>query len=188
MKQDSFFQTSDGEDVTKTDGAFDGGGGDIEPIPAKTQVLAAIDEISWDELPESNPDAGEDFINARWTVLAPPEFKNRKIFQKIRPLCEDSKKADKSKKMFAAIDANAGGKIAKLGKLPDDVALQCLTGKPQVLMLQVWQFEKDDGEKMSGNWVSSVSPRKAGGVAKEQAKPEPVEAPAGGNFDDDIPF
>lgn len=195
---DDFFKTSDGEDLTKNkEGSYDAGGGGFDPIPAKTQVLAAIDEISWDQTGDFDDYPGEDIIKARWSILSPPEFKNRKVFQKIRPLCEDAKKADKGKKMFSAIDANAGGKLAKLGKLPDDVALQGLTGKPQVLMLQVWQIKDGSGNVTNeGNWVSSVSPRKSGAAkaaaANTEAEAEPAqsaqEKPAIDNFDDDIPF
>jgi len=188
-----FFKTSDGEDTAAGGGSFDGGGGDFTPIPKGTQVLAAIDEIAWDELGEFSDAQGEDFIKARWTVLQPEEFKNRKINHKIRPLCEDPKKADKAKKMFAAIDANAGGKLAKLGKLPDDIALQGLTNKPMVLMLQVWSMDRD-GEKMEGNWVSSVSPKKGGmkkaapKAAEPEAEPASADVGDGGTLDDDIPF
>jgi len=190
MPQENFWDTSDGESAATTTGEFDGGGGDIEPIPAKTQVLAAIDEVSWDSSEYGDPD---EYIKARWTVLWPEEYKGRKVFQKIRVESDDSKKADKAKRMLAAIDANAGGKLAKAGERPDDISLtQNLCNKPMVLMLQVYEMETDDGKFLKGNWVSSVSPRSNKKVAKQETKAAPKPAPVAAtnldDFDDDIPF
>ncbi|MNG40898.1 hypothetical protein D3C84_1297310 [compost metagenome] len=48
-----------------------------------------------------------------------------------------------------------------------------------ILLLQVWEMERD-GEKKRGNWVAAVSPRQSG-AKKEEPAPEPeVE-------DEDIP-
>jgi len=55
---------------------------------------------------------------------------------------------------------------------------------------------KEDGEKMSGNWISAVAPAKgkAAEAAKKDApkpapKPETEQEPAPvDDFDDDIPF
>ena len=193
MSQENFWDTSDGESAATTTGEFDGGGGDIEPIPAKTQVLAAIDEVGWDSSEYGDPD---EYIKARWTVLGPEEYKGRKVFQKIRVESDDSKKADKAKRMLAAIDANAGGKLAKAGERPDDISLtQNLCNKPMVLMLQIWKMENDDGQEMTGNWVSSVSPRGNKKVAtasgmKAAPKTEPKTESAGDTeaFDDDVPW
>jgi len=193
MSQENFWDTSDGESAATTTGEFDGGGGDIEPIPAKTQVLAAIDEVGWDSSEYGDPD---EYIKARWTVLGPEEYKGRKVFQKIRVESDDSKKADKAKRMLAAIDANAGGKLAKAGERPDDISLtQNLCNKPMVLMLQIWKMENDDGQEMTGNWVSSVSPRSnkkaaTGSGMNAAKKAEPKTEPAGDTeaFDDDVPW
>jgi len=172
---------------TPVDGKFETGGGDMEPIPAKTQVLAAPDEAKWDEY------QGDRYISLRWSVMAPAEYKNRKIFQKIRVEDSDPKKAEKAKRMLAAIDANAGGKLVKSGKEPDDKALtMSLVNKPMVLMLQVWEIDKEqDGtpipkeDRKKGNWVSAVSPRK-GSPKKEEPAPEPEPLPT--DFDEDVGF
>ena len=71
----SFFTLSDGNTAT-SDGNMDMGGGSFDPIPANTNVLAAITESKIDSY------EGERYINNAWTVLAPAEYKNRKIFQK----------------------------------------------------------------------------------------------------------
>ncbi len=173
----SFFGFS--EPVT---GNFETGGGDMELIPAKTQVLAAPDEAKWD----APKDGGDSFVSIRWTVLQPKEYENRKVFHKLRVNDPDPKKAEKAKRMLAAIDANAGGKLMAAGVEPTDQSLTAsLVNKPMMLLLQVWELEDENtGEKKRGNWVSAVSPRTAGGAQKPAQAPKP----AADNFDDDIPF
>lgn len=146
-------------------GTVETGGGDMTPIPAKTQVKAAIDEAKWDAY------EGDEYINLRWTVLAPAEFKNRKIFQKIR--VNDPAKAEKAKKMLGAIAVNAGGGLLKTAGEPTDSDLQKhLLNKPMALLLQVWKIKPDDGgDEITGNWISSVSPLKA----KAAPPPPPVD-------------
>jgi hypothetical protein len=146
-------------------GTVETGGGDMTPIPAKTQVKAAIDEAKWDAY------EGDEYISLRWTVLAPAEFKNRKIFQKIR--VNDPAKAEKAKKMLGAIAVNAGGGLLKTAGEPTDSDLQKhLLNKPMALLLQVWKIKPDDGgDEITGNWISSVSPLKA----KAAPPPPPVD-------------
>ncbi len=172
----SFWNLSDSNEKLNTTGSFESGGGDIEPIPAKTQVKACIDEVKIDAYD------GEEYISARWSILAPAEYKNRKIFQKIKVFDGDSKKADKAKKMLAAIAVNAGGGLLKVQGAPTDHDLQKhLMNKPMALLLQVWEIEKD-GEKKRGNWISAVSP-----LAQKQAAPAQA-APAAEISDDDVGF
>ena len=153
---------------------FESGGGSIEPIPDNTNVLAAIDQAVWQE----DRAGGASYIEFRWSVMAPAEYANRKVFQKVRVRDEDAKKAEKAKRMLVAIDANAGGKIFAGGKEPTEQDLQKhLMAKPMVLRVQIWEIEGK-----VGNWVSAVSARKGG------AAPAPAPAvEAGGEFDD-VPF
>src|SRR5690606_7741125 len=152
---------------------FESGGGDIEPIPANTTVLAAPDEAKWDEYD------GDYYISVRWVVLQPKEFANRKVFQKIRVEDADPKKADKAKRMLAAIDHNAGGKLAESSEKPTDGALtRNPVNKPMMLKLQGWEIDADDGTKTRGNWVSAVAPRTGA----------PKAAPAPDIAGEDIPF
>lgn len=177
----SFWNLNDTSEKLDTTGSFESGGGDIEPIPAKTQVKAAIDEAKWDDY------EGDEYISLRWTVLAPVEYKNRKIFQKVRVMDADSKKADKAKKMLAAVSVNAGGGLLKVAGKPGDQDLQKhLLNKPMALLLQVWKIEKADGSgTATGNWISAVSPLK-----KQAAAPAPVAEPelVQDNFDADVGF
>ena len=150
----NFWQTSDNENV-ESNKDFDASN-NFEVIPNNTDVLAVIDKASW----SSNTYNG-DFISIEWSVLAPDDYKKRKIFQNIKVLDEKDKTADKAKRMLAAIDANAGGKLMKAGEQPDDDMLaKALTGKQMVIKLQVWEMLGDDGQTRTGNWVCAVSPKK----------------------------
>lgn len=172
-----FWNTSDNQGLP-SNGEFETGGGDITPIPANTAVLAAPDEAKWDE------HKGDRYINLRWVVLAPAEYKNRKVFQKIRVNASDLKKRDKAIRMLAAIDSNAGGKLMATGREPSDGELiSALANRQMVLKLQVW--ETDDKTK-SGNWVAAVSPKKG----TDPVAPAIPEAHAATVEDDDesIPF
>ena len=135
------------------------GGGDIEPIPSKTQCVAAIDEIKWD-----NYNDEEYYISARWNILQPAEFKGRKIFQKIKVKENDDKKRQKAIKMLAAIDFNAKGGLMASGKEPTDTMLQkSLMNKIMIIMVQVWSIKDEStDETKKGNWISAVSPKSAG--------------------------
>ena len=179
----SFWNLSDNSAVD-TNGEFETGGGNIEPIPANTDVLAVCDEAKWDDF------NGDRYISLRWTVMKPADYKNRKVFQKVRVMDDNASKADKAKRMLAAIDANAGGKLVAAGEEPTDENLtKCLTNKPMVLRLQVWELETEQGEKKAGNWVSAVSPRQGGGSAPQQPEPAPAQEAAGGDdMEDDVPF
>ena len=179
----SFWNLSDNKSVD-TSGEFETGGGNIEPIPANTDVLAVCDEAKWDE-------RGDDrYISLRWTVMKPADYKNRKVFQKIRVLDSDPAKADKAKRMLAAIDANAGGKLVAAGEEPTDENLtKCLTNKPMVLKLQVWELETEQGEVKTGNWVSKVAPRAAtASTASKPAQESPAAASVEDDLEGDVPF
>lgn len=175
----SFWNLNDSNEKIDNTGNFESGG-DMDPIPAKTQVKAAIDEAKWDDY------ESEDYISLRWTVLAPEQYKNRKIFQKVKVNEPDTKKQDKAKKMLGAIAINAGGGLLKLKSAPSDQDLQKhLLNKPMVLLLQVWKLKDDNGEEKSGNWVSAVSP--LAGKAKAEPVVEPQQEPEV-NYDDEVGF
>lgn len=180
----SFWNLEDATEKLDTTGAYEAGGGDIEPIPKDTQVKAAIDEAKWD-----SDNDGNEYISLRHTVLAPDEYKNRKIFQKLwvngnHPYNKDpAKKGDKDKRMLAAIASNCGGGLLKLKAQPDDNDLQKhLLQKPMALKLQVWEMEKDDGTKSKGNWISAVSP------LKKKSAPAPAPEPEIADDEDDVGF
>lgn len=151
------------EEVT---GSFEMGGGAMDPIPDNTDVLAAPDEVKWDSY------EGDQYISIRWTILKPSEYQNRKIFQKIKVFEQDKAKADKAKRMLAAIDANAGGMLRAAGVQPtDDLLVKALTNKQMIIKLMVWEINDK-----KGNWVCAVSPKNGADVpmpaTKQPAKKE----------------
>jgi len=210
-----FWDTSDGEDVkSNTTGEFDAGGGNMGVIPDNTSVLAVIDEAKWDK-----NQSGDRFVSLRWSVLQPEEFANRKVFQKLwcgadaDPRAKDAdKKRDKAKRMLAAIDMNAGGKLlAKPVEPTDEMLTSCLTNKPMVIKVMVWDMrDPQTGDIAQGNWVGAVAPKSAPRstpeeIARNEAamakRPQPRPAsggtPAGNrsgggmssrDMDDEIPF
>ena len=168
----SFWNLSDNTSASETGKSFEMGGGDMEPIPANTSVLAAPDEAKLDNY------EGDEYISLRWTILAPKEYANRKVFQKIRVFDPDTKKSDKAKRMLAAIDSNAGGQLIASGQEPTDALLtKCLVNKPMLLKLQVWEMNDK-----KGNWVAAVSPR-----AATSDTPAPATK-AAADIGDNVPF
>ena len=193
-----FWNTSDGEDAAKTGTEYEIPGGSMEPIPAGSSVLAMIDEAKWDH---TQNDA-EEFVSLRWSVLAPEEYKNRKVFHKLwvtdhDPNAKDHAKAvaktDKARKMLAAIDANAGGKLtAKDARPSDDDLARALQDRPMVITLMTWDSNTGGA---GGNWVAAVAPKnkplKIGDKVAPKAKPASQGSSGGayaGGMDDEIPF
>lgn len=178
----NFWELDDKTDKIDGTGNFDSNAG-FELIPNNTQVNAVIDEAKIDGY------EGDDYVSWRWTVLAPEQYKNRKIFQKVRVFDPDGKKRDKAKKMFGAVAFNAGGELLKeQDPTREDLMQRHLLNKPMALLLKVWKIEDEQtGEKKEGNWVSAVSPingqlgKPAESKTMDAAPPEP-------EFDDDIPF
>ena len=188
----SFWDLNDGSKA-EGDSTYEMEGGNLEPIPANTGCIAAIEEAKWDSYEEDR------YISLKWRVIKPDEYGNRVIFQKVKVYGTSRDKdpratADKAKRMLAAIDSNAGGKLMKLQGEPDDTDLMsALVGKMMAIKVQVWKLTKEDGEKMEGNWISAVAPAKgkAAEAAKKAApKPKPKPEPVEEEEDDfgDVPF
>ena len=164
----SIFDLSDNSTVEVT-GTYDSNVA-MEPIPQNTGLRACIDEACWDDY------EGDSFIKLRWTVLD-GEFKNRKVFHKVKVKLEDASKRDRHIRMLAAIDANSGGGLMRLGRDPLDADLTAnLCNKPMAIKVGVWEI---NGK--TGNWVVAVSA--LGGAAPVVAPP--VAAPVA---ECDIPF
>lgn len=184
----SFWDLNEGGQANGT-GEYEIEGGNLEPIPAKTGCIAAIEEAKWDEYD------GDRYISLKWRVMKPDEYAKRVIFHKVKVFGTSKDKdpkatADKAKRMLAAIDSNAGGKLMKVKGEPSDMDLMsALVGKTMAIKVMVWEMTID-GQERSGNWISAVAPAK-GAAAK--LKPEPAHEPAAqpepvDDFDDDIPF
>ena len=172
--------------IDTTTSSFELGGGDLAPIPENTKVLAIAEEAKNDEY------QGTRSIKVKWRISQPAAYANRVIFQKLQVCTPD--KADKHKRMLAAIATNAGGQLfqamQQTGETePSDMSLSTITNRPMVLQLGIW--ESEDKSK-SGNWVKAVSARKSPAGAPPApvpvAPPPPKPAPCADIDDSDIPF
>ena len=182
----NFWDTNDGEKATTGANSYETPGTDNEHIPDGSSVLARITSAKWDKDKDFN-----EYISLEWTVAEPEAYANRKVWQKLwvtdfDPNAKDEakaqKKQDNAKRMLAAIDANAGGKLAKKASKPgdEDLAL-AITNRPMVIKLKIW--EMGDAK---GNWIAAVSPRTAEVKVGAAAKPK---TPAfADDLDDGIPF
>lgn len=160
----SFFKLSNGQ-TAQSDGNFDAGGGNLDPIPEGSKLRTIITEAKWAEY------QGDRYINLRHDV-ADGEFKKRVIFQKIRVEDADTKKRDKALMMLAAIDANCGGKLSQLEGEPSDIDLmKALCNKPIVCRVGVWDMIGSDGNQRTGNYIQAVE----SSGKKQTASTKPVE-------------
>lgn len=180
----SFWDLNDGSQI-ENNGSFEMGGGDIEPIPNNTGCLGAIEEAKWDEYEDDR------YISLKWRVMKPDQYGNRVIFQKVKVFGTSRDKdpkatADKAKRMLAAIDANAGGKLRNVKGEPTDMDLMsCLVGKVMAIKVMVWEMETN-GEKKRGNWISAVAPSK--GNVQSQVQQQTEAQPQDAGFDEELPF
>lgn len=185
----SFWNLNDGTKAESTT-EFESGGGDLEPIPNATGCIAAIEEAKWDEYKD------DEYISLKWRVMKPAEFANRVIYQKVKVMgtsqCKDRlATADKAKRMLAAIDTNAGGKLMQVQGKPEDTELMmALVGKQMAIKAMVWKIKQDDGEIKQGNWIGAVAPYKGKAIASPKvATPAPAPEPVIEDDDlDNIPF
>ena len=148
--------------------------GSSEPIPAGTVVTAYVKDA---EIKEHEM---KRYIQLRWDVLAPAEFKNRVIFQKLNVWDGDSEKALRAYNMLGVINNAAGGKI-DMSKDPEDSDMFHLQTLQMILKLDVWEI---DDKK--GNWVSRVAVKT--GKPLTQASAAPIKTPEPEILDEDIPF
>jgi hypothetical protein len=143
----------------------------VSPIPHDTTVKAQISAIAWATW------EGTQYVQATWTVEAPAEYKDRKVWQSFYLMEKDATRLEQTQEMLLGIDANCGGKIAASN--PNDVnditdaLLGNLIGTTMLLKLVV--------TKAGRNFIAKVSP-----LSKESA--QPVAAPAFEVPDPDMPF
>lgn len=181
----SFWDLNDGTKAESTS-TFELAGGNLEPIPNDTTCIGAIEEAKWDSYQDDR------YISLKWRVMQPDTYANRVIFHKIKVYGMANDKdpkatADKAKRMLAAIDANAGGKLMSVTGEPSDMELMsALVGKLMAIKCMVWEMgDEATGDKRSGNWIAAVAPAKGAEVSAPVAKAEPAETI---DLDEDIPF
>src|SRR6476659_4780631 len=101
----SFWNLSDNTQVeNKTEYEAPTGGGDYI-FADGTKLAAIIEEMKW-----SSFEGGEEFINIRWSVLAPEKdeagvkIQNRKVFQKLYPSGDAKNSKNDAEKMAKKAD------------------------------------------------------------------------------------
>ena len=199
MSDDFWGLSEGGSAADDTTGAFDAGGGKFELIPDGTNVLAAIEEAKWSGEEKSR------YISLRMTIFKPDELEGRKFFHKLWVLDDDpnaqnkEKKRDKAKRMLAAIDLNAGGKLLAKPVMPSDEALTLhLTNKPMVMRVGQWEVNGSMGDKIKGNNINAVSPKNSPVTTSEEfarlqsasskSSIATAAAKSSRDLDDSIPF
>lgn len=196
---DNFWNLSTGGDATEeATTSYETASGSFDAFPEGTKLLAMVTDAEW----RVNDQSGLENLSLTWTVVKPDEVANRKVFQSLwltdlQPEAKDpEKKRDKARRMFAAIDANAGGKLARKPGKPDaEAILIALANKQMIIRLGEYEGRTRDGGTTTRNYVQAVAPK-----TEETYLPPPKErpasrqatrsgAPAGGMFDDsEIPF
>lgn len=173
----SFWNLNDGT-TAQGNSEYEIESGNLEPIPDDTQCIAAIEEAKWDQY------EADHYISLKWKIIQPDQYARRVIYQKLKVFGTSRDKdpaatADKAKRMLAAIDTNAGGKLMKLGTEPDDTDLMsALVGKMMAIKVKVWEMTSNDGKERSGNWICAVAPAKGVKPQGQSRAPAPSRAPA----------
>jgi len=175
---------------TNSTGEFTAPGGELEPIPAKTNCLVVAEAATIIAMGEKSSNPGESYINIKWIVLQPGLYARRILFQKVRVNHPDPEKRKTALNMLAAIDCNSKApddrKLKHLNFIDDidDIALaRVIVNSKMVAMVQV--IKPKNGEQgYSGNWINKISPYVDGTV---MPGPTPGKSPVG-DLDDDIPF
>lgn len=180
----SFWNLNDGTEAQASQ-TFEIEGGDLAPIPDNTDALSAIEEAKWAMY------EGDHYVSLKWRIAAPEQYARRVVFQKLfvfGKAGDKDKKAtsDRAKRMLAAIDTNAGGRLLKLNNEPsDDDLMAALAGKMMAIKLKVWKMN-NNGEEKTGNWICAVAPAK-----RQSAQPVPAPSRQQSRQDfseDDVPF
>ena len=180
---DNFWQ--DLKEAPTGDG-FSVGGGDFEPIPKDTQVIALVDKVEWKAPSDYQP---VEYINITWRIVD-GEYKNRVVFQKCQVLHFEPEKKQKAIKMLANIDhLTSGGEVMRSGSTTAESMQSAFKKKPVLLTLEVWEVNGN-----SGNWVRSVKPYNRADMVAQAAQaatqPQPKPPASGNDYfnDDNIPF
>lgn len=164
----SFWDTTDGEGV-KPEAEYEAPGGSFEAFPDKTDLLAYIDEIKWQE--NKAEYGGGRYINYRICVTAPECYKGRKSYFKLwvngdnpnKDADKAAKQGDKDKRMLGAMAVNAGGGLMAIqGEPTDEDLARELTQKMMIFKLGHWSMKRDDGSMGEGNYVMAISPASKG--------------------------
>ena len=192
-----FWGLSTGETATDdVSTSYEVASGSFDAFPEGTKLLAMVTDAEW----RTNDQTGLENLSLTWTVVKPEEVANRKVFQSLwltdlQPEAKDpEKKRDKARRMFAAIDANAGGKLAKKPGKPDaEAILIALANKQMLIRLGEYEGRTRDGGTVQRNYVQAVGPKTEETYLPPQKDRAPARSAASTGasiyFDDsEIPF
>lgn len=143
----SFWNTSEGKQATGNEAELVK---EIQPIPDKTICRVMIDEGKWDEY------QGERYISIAWSVID-GDYKNRKVFQKLKVYDSKATKADTHKEALMRLFMLTKTEVPQ-GE-PTDMQLMKLAMKPLQIRCRVWEIEDSQtGDTKRGNWVDAIYP------------------------------
>lgn len=190
-----FWGLSSGGDATEdVSTSYEVASGSFEAFPEGTKLLAMVTDAEW----RVNEQSGLENLSLTWTVVKPEEVANRKVFQALwltdlQPEAKDpEKKRDKARRMFAAIDANAGGKLARKPGKPDaEAILIALANKQMVIRLGEYEGKTRDGGTVQRNYVQAVGPKTEETYLPQPTRRAPARAAVSSVVridDDEIPF
>lgn len=192
-----FWNLSDGSDATDdVPESYELPGGNFEAFPEGTKLLAMVTDAEW----RKNDQTRLENLSLTWTVVKPEEVANRKVFQSLwltdsSPFAKDEKDAEKkrdhARRMFATIDARAGGKLARSKTIPDaEAILIALANKQMLIRLGEYEGKTRDGGTVQRNYVQAVGPKTEETYLPQPTKRAPSRpaAPVTASFDDEIPF
>lgn len=102
----------------------------------------------------------EKFYNVKWKIIG-GDYKDRIVFQKIRPFGQDRKKATRQANVLRRLMLLTGCQIG--AGAPTEVELAAALNKPLFIGIALWENKNErTGEWSNGNWISHINPAEAG--------------------------
>lgn len=118
-------------------------------IPDNTMATAYVESVLNDDY------QGTKTIKIEW-VLTAGDFKDRKVFQKLKVYDADAKIRHKAKSMLKLLLDMFHVKQLSLDAAPSDQDLAGMINRHAGIKIQEWSMVKADGSMGSGNYVSEV--------------------------------
>jgi len=140
----SIWNLSTGENATEnTKKDFDSN--NFDPLPHNSFHNAVVSDIKWDEYD------GDEYINVTWQIADEGEYKNRKVFHKIKVQDQKATTRDNAIKMLVALNNIAEADLLSIAAPTDEDLQRELLGTVAMIKVQVWKIDDK-----SGNWVSAL--------------------------------
>lgn len=140
----NIWSLSTGESATENkDTSFDSN--NFDPLPHNSFHNAVVADIKWDEYDD------EEYINVTWQIADESEYKNRKVFHKIKVQAEKATTRDNAIKMLVTLNNIAEADLLSIAAPTDEDLQRELMGAVAMIKVQVWKIDDK-----SGNWVSAL--------------------------------